>query len=214
VEGDYPPYASGGLLPEEPAELQASVPPASHQTNSDPVDGINLADIVSPQSNSAVTFLLPSASEQHESAPSTAGAPHEEQIISPVMVNRDEKRVPSPSYSDRDEQQAPSPISDTIDEQPPAPPSTDPREEKIPHRGFQKVEPDGAVDHTAVGGVAGSEPSGAQPHKKSWGDRFSNLGQRAVAKIGSPSFLPQSIDKECEKAAQVLKAFCSKLKSV
>lgn len=29
-------------------------------------------------------------------------------------------------------------------------------------------------------------------------------------KLGSQSFLPETLDKECEKAATILKAFCSK----
>jgi hypothetical protein len=30
-------------------------------------------------------------------------------------------------------------------------------------------------------------------------------------KFGSQSFLPETIDKECDKAASILKSFCSKL---
>lgn len=48
-------------------------------------------------------------------------------------------------------------------------------------------------------------------------DRLSALGNMAASplnmlanKMGSESFLPATMDKECEKAARVLKGFCSK----
>ncbi|KAK5991906.1 SH3 domain-containing protein [Cladobotryum mycophilum] len=54
-------------------------------------------------------------------------------------------------------------------------------------------------------------------HKPSWGERFSQLGMKAAApinslahKFGSQSFLPETLDKECDKAAAILKAFCKK----
>ncbi|KAM0480188.1 hypothetical protein ACHAPX_004013 [Trichoderma viride] len=54
-------------------------------------------------------------------------------------------------------------------------------------------------------------------HKSGWGERLSALGIKAAApinsiahKLGSQSFLPETLDKECEKAATILKAFCKK----
>jgi len=55
-----------------------------------------------------------------------------------------------------------------------------------------------------------------EEHKKSgWSERFSQLGIKAAApinslahKFGSQSFLPETIDKECDKAASILKSFC------
>ncbi|KAL7943635.1 hypothetical protein V8C42DRAFT_98334 [Trichoderma barbatum] len=54
-------------------------------------------------------------------------------------------------------------------------------------------------------------------HKVSWSERFSALGMKAAApinsiahKLGSQSFLPETLDKECDKAATILKAFCKK----
>ncbi|KAL7967642.1 hypothetical protein HDV63DRAFT_104700 [Trichoderma sp. SZMC 28014] len=54
-------------------------------------------------------------------------------------------------------------------------------------------------------------------HKSGWGERLSALGMKAAApinsiahKLGSQSFLPETLDKECEKAATILKAFCKK----
>ncbi|KAK1238208.1 hypothetical protein MKX08_002787 [Trichoderma sp. CBMAI-0020] len=54
-------------------------------------------------------------------------------------------------------------------------------------------------------------------HKSGWSERLSALGIKAAApinsiahKLGSQSFLPETLDKECEKAATILKAFCKK----
>lgn len=57
-----------------------------------------------------------------------------------------------------------------------------------------------------------------EPAKKpGWSQRLSMLGLKAAApinslahKMGSQSFLPETMDKECEKAAVILKTFCSK----
>lgn len=53
--------------------------------------------------------------------------------------------------------------------------------------------------------------------KPGWGQRFSTFGSKAAApfnmlanKIGAEAFLPTTMDKECEKAARILKSFCSK----
>ncbi|UKZ89621.1 uncharacterized protein TrAFT101_004665 [Trichoderma asperellum] len=54
-------------------------------------------------------------------------------------------------------------------------------------------------------------------HKSGWSERLSALGMKAAApinsiahKLGSQSFLPETLDKECEKAATILRAFCKK----
>lgn len=56
--------------------------------------------------------------------------------------------------------------------------------------------------------------------KSSWGDRLAALGQQAAVpfntlanKMGSESFLPTTMDKECEKAARILRGFCSTFSS-
>ncbi|KAK3312920.1 hypothetical protein B0H66DRAFT_569193 [Apodospora peruviana] len=63
-------------------------------------------------------------------------------------------------------------------------------------------------------------PSGQQPHdegasKSSWGHKLAGWGSKAAApfnalanKMGSETFLPTTMDKECEKAARILKSFC------
>ncbi|KAJ9143388.1 DUF500 and UBA/TS-N domain-containing protein [Pleurostoma richardsiae] len=51
--------------------------------------------------------------------------------------------------------------------------------------------------------------------KAGWGQRLSALGMKAAvpfntlaSKLGSETFLPTSMDKECEKAARILRSFC------
>ncbi|KAL1884069.1 hypothetical protein Daus18300_000178 [Diaporthe australafricana] len=57
--------------------------------------------------------------------------------------------------------------------------------------------------------------SDGAPKKAGWGQRFSAWGGKAATpfnmlanKLGSESFLPDTMDKECEKAARILKSFC------
>lgn len=58
--------------------------------------------------------------------------------------------------------------------------------------------------------------SDGAPKKASWGERFSVFGTKAAApfnmlanKLGAETFLPSTMDKEVEKAARILRAFCS-----
>jgi lipid-binding SYLF domain-containing protein len=51
--------------------------------------------------------------------------------------------------------------------------------------------------------------------KPSWSQRFAGLGAKAAApfnavanKLGAEAFLPTTMDKECEKAARILRSFC------
>ena len=53
--------------------------------------------------------------------------------------------------------------------------------------------------------------------KSSWSHKLAGWGSKAAApfnalanKMGSETFLPTSMDKECEKAARILKSFASK----
>lgn len=69
-----------------------------------------------------------------------------------------------------------------------------------------------APSSAAPGAVAAD---GKKPHR-SWGDRLAQMGSKAAIpinalanKMGSQSFLPTTMDRECEKAAQILKSFCS-----
>lgn len=59
--------------------------------------------------------------------------------------------------------------------------------------------------------------SDGAPKKTNWTQRLSVLGTKAAApfnmlanKLGSETFLPSTMDKECDKAARILKSFCSK----
>jgi lipid-binding SYLF domain-containing protein len=89
----------------------------------------------------------------------------------------------------------------------PPPPTEEMADVKHPIHPPPATAADGGA-HAEMAGAAGAADAAQQPGKKSWGQRFSNLGQKAVAKMGSPGFLPQPLDKECEKTAQILKAFC------
>jgi len=62
-------------------------------------------------------------------------------------------------------------------------------------------------------------PPAAHQHgsKAGWSGRLSGWGAKAAAplnalanKMGSESFLPTTMDKECEKAARILRGFCSR----
>lgn len=57
--------------------------------------------------------------------------------------------------------------------------------------------------------------SDGAPKKAGWGSRFSAWGGKAATpfnmlanKLGSESFLPDTMEKECEKAARILRSFC------
>ena len=86
----------------------------------------------------------------------------------------------------------------------------------------------GTSASAATNPAAGS-PTAASPtspaddgaHKSSsWSARFSSLGMKAAApinqlahKLGSQSFLPETMDKECDKAAAILQSFCSEFQA-
>ncbi|KAK1961756.1 hypothetical protein LY78DRAFT_740734 [Colletotrichum sublineola] len=60
-----------------------------------------------------------------------------------------------------------------------------------------------------------ADPSSTHKEKKGWGERLSQFGMKAAVpinalanKMGSQSFLPTTMDKECEKAAKILRSFC------
>jgi hypothetical protein len=56
-----------------------------------------------------------------------------------------------------------------------------------------------------------------QASKPHWSQRFAGLSAKAAApfnalanKVGAEAFLPTTMDKECEKAARILRSFCSR----
>ncbi|KAK2059656.1 hypothetical protein LY76DRAFT_592115 [Colletotrichum caudatum] len=60
-----------------------------------------------------------------------------------------------------------------------------------------------------------ADPSSHHKEKKGWSERLSQIGMKAAVpinalanKMGSQSFLPTTMDKECEKAAKILRSFC------
>lgn len=75
---------------------------------------------------------------------------------------------------------------------------------------------DPAAAHAAYTAPVATDPAGQKAHR-GWGERLSQIGMKAAVpinalanKMGSQSFLPTTMDKECEKAAKILKSFCSK----
>lgn len=75
----------------------------------------------------------------------------------------------------------------------------------------------------ATGHPTSANPTSASPTSPNedenkgskWSARFSNLGIKAAApinqlahKLGSQSFLPETMNKECDKAASILQSFC------
>lgn len=69
-------------------------------------------------------------------------------------------------------------------------------------------------EHAAHSEAAPAEAQTAGA-KVGWGQRLSALGQKAAvpfntlaSKLGSETFLPTTMDKECEKAARILRSFC------
>lgn len=74
----------------------------------------------------------------------------------------------------------------------------------------------GGPEHAAHNEAAPADAQAAGA-KVGWGQRLSALGQKAAvpfntlaSKLGSETFLPTTMDKECEKAARILRSFCSK----
>jgi len=64
--------------------------------------------------------------------------------------------------------------------------------------------------------TSSDSPDGEVP-KATWSQKLAGWGTKAAApfnalanKMGSETFLPTSLDKECEKAARILRSFCSK----
>ncbi|OBR06560.1 LAS seventeen-binding protein [Colletotrichum higginsianum IMI 349063] len=76
---------------------------------------------------------------------------------------------------------------------------------------------DPAAAHAAYIAPTGAalDPSAQHKEKKGWGERLSQIGMKAAVpinalanKMGSQSFLPTTMDKECEKAAKIVRSFC------
>jgi SH3 domain-containing YSC84-like protein 1 len=61
------------------------------------------------------------------------------------------------------------------------------------------------------------DESGRSPSQHAWPQSLQNVGMHSAtplnnfaARVGSESFMPVTMDKECEKAARILRGFCSK----
>ncbi|KAL0941511.1 DUF500 domain protein [Colletotrichum truncatum] len=67
----------------------------------------------------------------------------------------------------------------------------------------------------AAAAFASTETTQPQKQHRGWSERLTQIGMKAAVpinalanKMGSQSFLPTTMDKECEKAAKILKSFC------
>ncbi|KAH6999613.1 hypothetical protein EDB80DRAFT_119090 [Ilyonectria destructans] len=96
------------------------------------------------------------------------------------------------------------------------PPTNKPSDSAPPLTPVQEAVPE-SVPAPAPAVSAATSNEEHPPKKHGWGERFSNLGMKAAApinslahKLGSQSFLPETLDKECDKAASILRTFCKK----
>ncbi|KAM0262564.1 hypothetical protein ACHAQJ_001609 [Trichoderma viride] len=112
-----------------------------------------------------------------------------------------------PAYNPANPVFAPPPPSNALNE------PTSPSAYQPPAEGHQNSPPSPHLAHGDEHLAYGDEQ---EHHKIGWGERLSALGMKAAApinsiahKLGSQSFLPETLDKECEKAATILRAFCS-----
>lgn len=125
------------------------------------------------------------------------------------------------SHQDQQQQQQEQQQTYTIPQYNPAapvfaPPPAQPADQTAPEAPIPEASTYTPAATTAT--PSGSTSEQAHPHKKhGWSERFSSLGIKAAApinslahKLGSQSFLPETLDKECEKAASILRTFCSK----
>ncbi|KAL6792189.1 hypothetical protein GGI42DRAFT_179233 [Trichoderma sp. SZMC 28013] len=115
-----------------------------------------------------------------------------------------------PAYNPANPVFAPAP-SNTLNE-PPSPAAYQPQADNQQQQQHQQHQQQHAPPSPQHG--SGDEQG---HHKTGWSERLSALGMKAAApinsiahKLGSQSFLPETLDKECEKAATILKAFCKK----
>lgn len=109
----------------------------------------------------------------------------------------------SNAYNPANPHFAPPPDSELYDDYPPKPTQ--------PHSTTTAAQPQvkpSTVDPGAHGAQGPAEKVG-------WAERLSALGAKAAQpinalanKLGSEAFLPTSMDKECEKAARILRGFC------
>jgi lipid-binding SYLF domain-containing protein len=198
-----PPFASGGLgllpeQPEQPAELQAPVPPQARPepVNADAEGKMAVSEDLLPTRPREVAFA-PTPSSEHPD--------HQEQLLSPVSsISTDSKlREPPPlgehpSQRDDDmsvqggDHNALVPAGRSGNDSPPYTPA-----DHVPS----------STAPLGVSATASALPA-ALPEKKSLAARVSSFGSRAAAKVGTPGFLPQALGKECDKTAHILRAFC------
>ncbi|KAL6920537.1 hypothetical protein ACHAPO_007131 [Fusarium lateritium] len=173
----------------------------------------------------------PPAQDQHQqSAPhpnplqgNPVTAPQQQQATQqPVDVQKEQQSYTIPQYDPAHPTFAPPPTNPTDHTNPthePSHPTTAApvHSEPLGH-GNDQTHGHGFSSGHGYSNDTGNASTFVPPeeHKKpGWSERFSQLGIKAAApinslahKFGSQSFLPETIDKECDKAASILKSFC------
>ncbi|KAK7420560.1 hypothetical protein QQZ08_010319 [Neonectria magnoliae] len=159
-------------------------------------------------------FGTSSASETHFPPPPPGPPPSQGYHPDPLQANPvvhgekpSEQAYTIPQYNPAAPVFAPPPTNDQSDSAPPL---------ATVHE--TETAPAPAAVPAAVPAPVATATSTEEHHKKhGWSERFSNLGIKAAApinslahKLGSQSFLPETLDKECDKAASILRTFCKK----
>ncbi|KAL6864631.1 hypothetical protein J3F83DRAFT_761950 [Trichoderma novae-zelandiae] len=209
------PYPQFPPPPQQPESQSHQTPDPYHQTeNQKPQEQHEQAQ---PQHTGQQQHLPPPP--PGPPPPQQQQPPHQPQYQPPLQQQQPPQAQPPhetssyaiPAYDPANPVFAP-PLSNTLDE--PASPSAyhqppvEGQQQQYQQQQYQQAPP--SPQHHAAGDQHGH-------HKLGWGERLSALGMKAAApinsiahKLGSQSFLPETLDKECEKAATILKAFCKK----
>lgn len=213
--GDLPPPPPG------PPPSQQQQPPAQDESHPNPLSA-NPTHVMDEQQRQQQE-LLDYYNRQHQQN-LQGGAPQPQpgsQELPPSAVS-DEYRPPQPP---RPTQPHDSQQQYTIPQYNPADPAfankpsyAIPQDTHLNTAAATATNP--ATGHPTTGSPTSASPNSAvdDEHKGSkWSARFSNLGIKAAApinqlahKLGSQSFLPETMNKECDKAASILQSFCSK----
>ncbi|KAH0422944.1 hypothetical protein CcaCcLH18_12496 [Colletotrichum camelliae] len=144
---------------------------------------------------------LPAAGQQPYFPPPPPGPPpaNQPQYTHAPQTQQPQHAAPPPQQQQQQQQYAP----------PPA--------QQADYNPAQYGGADHHTDPAAAAAFAATAPDTTKPQKqhKGWSERLTQIGMKAAGpinamanKMGSQSFLPTTMDKECEKAAKILQSFC------
>ncbi|ROT35103.1 hypothetical protein SODALDRAFT_382040 [Sodiomyces alkalinus F11] len=144
--------------------------------------------------------ILPQTEQQYYPPPPPGQPPSQQQYPSNADVGLGPNDNLPTSYKPSDDYEGP-------------PPLPGPRPTQHQQQGYN---PAGSGNPLLAGQATTqtTQTTHERPHR-TWGDRLSEMGHKAAApinafanKLGAQSFLPTTMDKECEKAANILRSFC------